>query len=248
MGMTPAELAERFRSEAAQAGALVHEATNVEGAREHVLQVARERGVKRVVKSGSALAAEMGLRRHLEDAGIEVTEVDIGGWLAQLAARSAAGDAGEGDGMTIGRVAELVSAVAGEKVEAEPQAVARAARAVLRQSCIDADMGVSEALVAIAETGTLVIAGDEGGERLAAVLPRIHVTVVDAGRVVATMDDATARLKGSGETEQRMPGYVTYITGRNTTADIPGALLARAQGPMEEHIVLVSRDAAERGV
>ncbi|MDY6916425.1 MAG: LUD domain-containing protein [Chloroflexota bacterium] len=248
MGETSTSLVERFRDEAAQAGALVHEARDVDDARGYILQMAEERGVTRVVKSRSTLAVEMGLRRHLEDAGMAVTEVDVGEWLAQLAANSQAGDGAEGEGATIERVAGLVSTAAGEEVEADARAVAKAARAVLRQCCIDADMGVSEASVAIAETGTLVIAGDEGGERLAAVLPRIHVTVVDAANVVATMDDASARLKGPGEMGQRMPRYVTYVTGRNTTADIPGALLARAQGPMEEHVVLVSRDVARRGV
>jgi L-lactate utilization protein LutB len=37
----------------------------------------------------------------------------------------------------------------------------------------------------------------------------------------------------------RLPSFVTYLTGRNTTGDIPGAMRARAQGPEEEHIVIV---------
>jgi hypothetical protein len=37
-----------------------------------------------------------------------------------------------------------------------------------------------------------------------------------------------------------MPSFVTYLTGRNTTGDIPGAMRARAQGPEEEHIVVVN--------
>jgi len=57
------------------------------------------------------------------------------------------------------------------------------------------------------------------------------------------MDDAIVRLSaiGKGIVGSKMASYVTYITGRNTTGDIPRALMARAQGPEVEHIVLVGK-------
>lgn len=110
----------------------------------------------------------------------------------------------------------------------------------LRETCTQADIGISEATAAIAETGTLVIASNDGSSRLIAVLPRLHITVVDCKNVVATMEEAILSIKSLGGTSDSLvPTYVTYITGRNTTADIPGALLARAQGPAEEHILLM---------
>lgn len=110
----------------------------------------------------------------------------------------------------------------------------------LRDACVRADIGISEATAAIAETGTLVIASNDGSSRLVAVLPRIHITIVDSKNVVSSMEDAILRIKSlGGSPGNPVPTYVTWITGRNTTADIPGALLARAQGPAEEHILLV---------
>ncbi len=110
----------------------------------------------------------------------------------------------------------------------------------LRQACVEADIGISEATTAISETGTLVIAGDDGSSRLVAVLPRFHITLVDCQNIVATMEEAIAKIKSVGSSPAKcVPTYVTYITGRNTTADIPGAILARAQGPAEEHILLL---------
>ncbi len=111
----------------------------------------------------------------------------------------------------------------------------------LREICSRADIGISEATAAIAETGTLVIASDDGSSRLAAVLPRLHITMLDCNNIVATMEEATLRIKSLRDRpESPVPTYVTFITGRNTTADIPGALLARAQGPAEEHVLLVN--------
>lgn len=110
----------------------------------------------------------------------------------------------------------------------------------LRQACVEADIGISEAIAAISETGTLVIASDDGSSRLVAVLPRFHITLVDCQNIVTTMEEAIAKIKSVGSPLSRhVPTYVTYITGRNTTADIPGAILARAQGPAEEHILLL---------
>ncbi len=111
----------------------------------------------------------------------------------------------------------------------------------LREACVRADIGISEAATAIAETGTLVIASDDGSSRLAAVLPRLHITIVNCNNIVATMEEAMARIKSLGITPNSpVPTYATFITGRNTTADIPGAILARAQGPAEEHILLLN--------
>jgi hypothetical protein len=49
-------------------------------------------------------------------------------------------------------------------------------------------------------------------------------------------------VKGSsrGIPGHKLPAFITYLTGRNTTADIPGALFARAQGPASEIILLIN--------
>ena len=90
---------------------------------------------------------------------------------------------------------------------------------------------------------------DKGSSRLVAVLPRIHVTMVDCEDIVPTLEDAAVRFKSLARRSSghMMPSYVTYITGRNTTADIPGAILARAQGPTEEHILLLHKATSNRG-
>jgi L-lactate dehydrogenase complex protein LldF len=230
-------LIEQFKVEAHRAGAVVYQASSIEDARNYVLKMAQERDVKNAVKSKSKVADEIKLRKHLEKVGIDVQEADLEEWLAQLAGEK------QTKRETIGQVEKLISKAAGKKINPEPQVLLNAANQVIRQYCIDADLGISEADVAIAETGTLVIAGNEGVTRLVAVLPRIHVMLVDCQNLVPFMEDVFARLKSPSwdRVGQLMPTYITYITGRNTTADIPGAVLARAQGPAEEHIVLVNK-------
>jgi L-lactate utilization protein LutB len=242
MGAQVAGLVAQFKAEAGKAGAMVYEASSAEDASNYILKLAQERHVKTAVKSKSKVADEIKVKKHLEKAGIEVKEADLNEWIAQLAGEKSAGR------KTMGQVEKLISKATGKKLNPDPRVLLNAANRTIRQYCIDADMGISEADVAIAETGTLVIAGNQGVTRLVAVLPRIHVTLVESQNLVPFMEDVFVKLKTitRDRAGQVVPGYVTYITGRNTTADIPGAVLARAQGPAEEHVILMNK-AARRG-
>ena len=235
------ELVEQFKTEATGAGAVVYEAKDADDANNYVLKLAREHDVKHVVKSKSVLAEEIGLREYLENGGIEVKESDLGEWIAQLAGERASPAAGSTLHKTIEQAAELIAEATGEELESDHQVLLNAARRVLRQSYIDADMGISEAGIAIAETGTLVMVSNEGNDRLVAILPRVHVTMIDCENLVPTMDEAIIRIRSLGEniTGRRMSSYVTYITGRNFSGDL--GVRTKAQGPEEEHIVLVGR-------
>jgi len=243
MTLATRELIERFTAEAGMAGATVYEARSADEANAYILKLAQEHQAKRVVKAKSALAQEIGLRDCLAKAGLEVIETDLGDWFAQLAGDKTLGLAETASGRTPEQIAALVSKAIGDKVKAEAQAILQTARRVLRQSYIAADVGISEADLAIAETGTIVMLCNEGNSRLVSVLPLIHVTLLNSDAVVPTLDAAVVRLKSlaRGKSDGRWPSYVTYLTGRNTTGDIPEALMARAQGPAEEHIVIVNR-------
>jgi L-lactate utilization protein LutB len=186
------ELAEQFKTEAVRVGAIVYQAGDAGDAADYVLKIAREHNVKRVVKSRSTAAEEIGLNKYLEDAGIELVETGVERWIA-------------------------------------------------RRSILNADMGISGANIAVAETGTLVVMDGEGNARLVATFPPLHMALVGCEKLVSTLGDATRIVKAlvnSGE-GGKMPRYITHITGQSTTADIPGAPLLPAQGPGEVHIVLL---------
>ena len=243
MAAAKKEFVEKFKAEASRAGALAYEAADAKEANNYVLKLAQEHKVKHAVKSKSKVADKLNLRERLEKVGIEVNETDLEEWITQLVGKKQAGQ------KTIKQITELISKATGKKLNPDPQVLLNAANQAIKQSCIDADMGISEAIVAIAETGTLVITSNSGDSRLVAVLPRIHLTVVDCENIVPTLEDTAARIKslGKSKADVHISRYVTYITGRNTTADIPGAILARAQGPAEEHILLLNKATRNRG-
>jgi len=225
-----------FIEEARKAGAQVHQAPGPEEACVCLIKLAKEHKVKVAVKSKSQIADNIKLRQRLEKEGISVVETDLSDGLSQLLGDKVAGK------MTIGYVQQLISGATGQKLEADPQVLLDAANTFFKQNCMEADLGISEAMLGIAETGSLVVAGDEGVTRLTAVLPRIHVTLLESQNIVPVMEDVLTevRKRNPSLASQAMPAYITYITGRNTTADIPGAVLARAQGPAEEHIIVIA--------
>ena len=75
----------RFKFEAERVGTVVHQAANADEARQIVLKLAQERGVKNVVKSKSMLTEEIELNPTLIKAGMSVVETDLGEWICQLA-------------------------------------------------------------------------------------------------------------------------------------------------------------------
>ncbi len=235
------ELVEQFKAEASKAGAVVYEAKDAHDANEYVQKLAQERNVKHIVKSKSMLTEEIELREYLEEAGIEVTETDLGEWLIQLAGERPAHMTGPAIHKTIEQVAELISRATGQELGPEPQLLLDAARNALRQSYIDADMGMSGANIAIAETGTLVIVTNEGNGCMATTLPPIHVAVVGYEKLVSSWEDAVHifRLLSRCTVGMKMPVYVSHITGPSRTNAILGASSLGASGPGEVHIVLV---------
>jgi iron-sulfur cluster protein len=197
--------------------------------------------VKHIAKAKSMLTEELELREHLENAGIKVVETDVGEWIVQLAGEKPVHLTGPAIHKTIGQVAELFSKATGEELEPDPQVLLNAARRVLRQSYIDADMGISGVNIAIAETGTVVIVTNEGNGCLVTSLPPIYVAVVGSEKLVSSFEDANAilRLLSTSTMGMKTTVYVSYITGPSSTAAIPGAPPLAGQGPSEVHIVLV---------
>lgn len=207
---------EQFVAETTKAGSVVYQAANPEEAKTYILDITKKHHASNIVTSKSLLANTIELRQYLRSQGIIVQDTDIKEWIAQ--SKGIATDANH-----------------------NPEKQAEIARPILRQSYINADIGISEAEIAVAETGTCILTSNEGNDRLVSLLPRLHITLVDKKNIVSTWENAIDILKKSYKDNQgwRMPSFITYLTGRNTTGDIPGAMRARAQGPEEEHIILV---------
>lgn len=96
----------------------------------------------------------------------------------------------------------------------------------------EADLGVSLALGAVAETGSLVLGAADG--RRVQLLPPTHVVIVPTGTVRATLAEALSGLRGD------LPSAVGLHSGPSKSADIGQVLVRGVHGPGRVVAVLLS--------
>jgi L-lactate dehydrogenase complex protein LldF len=216
-----------------QLGGHVHWATTGDEARDIVLDLCRTRGVRIAVKSKSMATEEIELNEALERAGVTPVETDLGEYIIQLAREKPSHIIAPAIHKTKGQVADLISAVAGERLAADPEILTAAARAQLREKFLQADMGISGANFAVAETGTIVLVTNEGNGRMVTSLPRIHVAVMGIEKVIPSMTDLMVFLAilARSATGQKLSSYTTLVRGPRQ----PGEL----DGPEELHLILL---------
>jgi L-lactate dehydrogenase complex protein LldG len=93
---------------------------------------------------------------------------------------------------------------------------------------------VTGCTVAIAETGTLVLAGGEmEGRRALTLLPDVHICVVSTDQIVETVPEAFAALRGL----ERRP--LTLVSGPSATSDIELERVEGVHGPRTLIVVIV---------
>ena len=234
-------LIREFKQNAAAAGAVVFEAEDAGKANEYIAGLALKHGIKHIIKSKSMLTEETGLRHHLERLGVRVDETDIGERIVQLAGEKPAHIVGPAIHKTTEQIASLFSELLGEQVSIESQPLLDTVRKSLRQSYLDADMGISGANIALSETGTIVILTNEGNGQLVTTLSPLHVAVVGIEKIMPGFEDANSvlRLLSRSCVGTKMTVYTSFITGTGQAGSISGEPLPGGQGPRELHIVLV---------
>lgn len=123
-----------------------------------------------------------------------------------------------------------IEAVTHERLAASEQAEQR-------KVMFAADIGITSATYAVAETGTLVMASAPGRERLASLLPPVHVGIVDASQILPDLFDLFGKLQTDGV--DALPSNLALITGPSKTGDIELKLTTGVHGPGEWHVIIV---------
>ena len=95
-------------------------------------------------------------------------------------------------------------------------------------------IGVTGASGAIADSGTLALVSGPGRSRLASLLPPVHVAVLDAGRIHASLADLLAARPSIADEGSNL----VLISGPSRTADIEMTLTRGVHGPGEVHVII----------
>ena len=215
------ELFEQFKGEAEKRGVHVHLAKDAEEARRIIAQIGHQNNVKRIVKSKSMTAEEIELNPELERQGFIVDETDLGEWIIQLRHEGPSHMVMPAIHLSRYQVADVFEKETGEKQDREDiQRLVKVARVQLRRRFIAADMGISGANFAVAETGAVATVTNEGNARMVTTLPRVHVAICGLDKLIPSLDQAltTLLVLPRNATAQRLTSYVSWICGANTCA------------------------------
>lgn len=199
----------------------------------YVREVLRAHAAERVVKGKSMAGEEIGLNHALEEDGYEVVETDLGEFVIQLADEPPSHIIVPAIHRNRFDIADLFSADAGETIPPEVRAEADYARRRLRQAFLTADVGISGVNFAVAETGSVCLVENEGNGRLVTALPRVHIAIMGAERIVADLAelDVMLSLLGRSATGQSLTVFTNLLSGPRRQGEI--------DGPDELHVVVL---------
>ncbi|HET8723321.1 MAG TPA: LUD domain-containing protein [Anaeromyxobacteraceae bacterium] len=234
------ELAEQFEEQATRAGAKVFRTSDTAEVKAYLARLCTEHGVRRIAKSKSMITEEMHLNAFLQEQGVEVAETDLGEWIVQLAGQRPSPMVMPAIHLSKEQVAGIFSREVKEELQADIPSLVAVARRELREKFLAADMGITGANVAVAETGTLVVVTNEGNARLVSTLPRVQVAVVGVEKLVERLADVGPILKAlpRSATGQLLTSYVSMFTGPAPGSD---------GQPKELHVILVDNRRTHMG-
>jgi len=224
---------DQFISQAESNGIRIHLAATADQAVDIVLGIAKENQAKLIAKSKTMVSEEIGLNHALEAAGYQVVETDLGEYIIQLR--------GEPPAHIITPAVHLRKEQVGETFKEKLKipytediaTMTAAARAQLRQTFFNADIGVSGVNFGVAENGMLCLVTNEGNGRMVTTLPKVHIALMGIERLVPNMEDLDLMLQllARSATGQKMTVYTTLISSPRKLDD--------PDGPEQRHLVLV---------
>jgi L-lactate dehydrogenase complex protein LldF len=199
-------------------GGVVHWARDADEANAIVTELVKATGATEVVKVKSMATQEIGLNEYLAAQGISAVETDLAELIVQL---------GHDEPSHI-----LVPAIHRNRSEIRdifltemrgvdpdltdhPPELAEAARRYLRRKFLSAEVAISGANFAVAETGTLGVVESEGNGRMCLTLPRTLISVMGIEKLVPTWRDLEVflQLLPRSSTGERMNPYTSMWTG-----------------------------------
>jgi L-lactate dehydrogenase complex protein LldF len=220
-------------------GGHVYFAADGEEARKIILEIAAKANCSRLIKSKSMVSEEIELASHLERAGMDVVETDLGEFIVQIShdrPSHLVAPIMHKDRASIGK---LFSEFFKTPYTDDPATMTKQARAYLREKFRHADLGMTGGNFLIAETGQVCVVENEGNARQSITTPRVLVSLVGIEKIIPRLADLSVMLKllARSATGQPMTIY-TSIFGSPRRA-------GEKDGPQEFHLVLIDNGRTE---
>jgi len=237
------ELLEAFAEQANKHGMRVHRAADAAHALRLVFEIAGASqrqaapasGTPQLLfaKSKSMVSEEIELNAALESSGHRVVETDLGEYIVQLRGEKPAHIITPAVHLQRRQVGELFSEKLGLAYTDDIPTLTAAARRVLREVFLTADVGISGVNFGVADTGGICIVTNEGNGRMVTTLPRVHIALMGMERLVPTLEDLGLMLSllPRSATGQKLSVYTQLIHSPRREGEVDGAV--------ERHVIIV---------
>lgn len=104
-----------------------------------------------------------------------------------------------------------------------------------REACANAEIGVTSADYALADTGTFVFLSESREARLISLLPKRHIILIERAKILASLDELLRMVPLPAVQSSAM----VLITGPSRTADIEMRLVRGVHGPGEVVAIVI---------
>ena len=214
-------------------GTKVFWASTAEDARNYILNLALEKGARTIIKSKTMTSEEIHLNEALAKAGYDVVESDLGEFIVQLRGEVPYHLVFPAMHLTRDEISHLFHEKLGSPETDNPEELTMTARREMRIKYCKADIGISGANFAVAETGMISITENEGNARLTTSLPKIHVALLGIEKVLPKLGDLALFLPmlATAGTGQQLTCYNSMIGGPRQADEV--------DGPEEFHVILL---------
>ncbi len=222
-----------FENNAKRNGIQVHWARDAGEARTIILALLKKVDAKRIIKSKCMTSEEIHLNEAMIEAGYDVVESDLGEFIVQLREEMPYHFVFPAMHLTRHQVSELFESKLGTEPTDSPEELTMIARSVMRQKYCQADVGITGANFAVADSGLISITENEGNARLTFGLPRVHIALMGIEKILPRLADLALFLPmlataGAG---QPLTCYNSLVAGPRRSGE--------CDGPEEMHLVLL---------
>jgi L-lactate dehydrogenase complex protein LldF len=220
-------------------GGKVYLASDGDAARKIIFDIIAKTNSRRIIKSKSMASEEIELTPHLEKAGLDVVETDLGEFIVQVSHDRPSHLVAPIIHKDRKSIATVFSQYFGTPYNDDPPTLTRQARAFLRDRFRKADLGMTGGNFLVAETGQVCVVENEGNARQSLTTPRVLISLVGIEKLVPRLADLAVMIKllARSSTGQSMTVYTSIFGGPRRAGE--------KDGPEEFHLVLLDNGRTE---
>lgn len=196
---------------------------------------------KKVAKSKSNTASEIGVIDFFKKKGIQLIETDLGDRIVQYTTKKKSSHPiGPAAHLSVDDIARIISDKFKREVKNDPQEILNIVRQDVLEEIADCRVGITGANSLAAEDGSLLMVHNEGNISMVSMLDT-HIIVVGIDKLVRTIEEAISvvKLETIYATGKTVPAYMNVISSPSKTADIEQILLNGMYGASRVVVILL---------